>query len=99
MSVSRIELARKIAELQNLKLKEALRVVDLFFDEMTQQLVDGNGLKFSRFGNWVLRDKASRLGRNPLTGQQYEISARRVVVFNASKKIREIMTRAMRKKL
>ena len=61
-------------------------LVDSFFDEIYDNLVEGRDVKLSGFGNFILKDKKSRPGRNPKTGEEVQISARRVVTFNAGAK-------------
>ncbi|MCC3309144.1 integration host factor subunit alpha [Psychrobacter sanguinis] len=63
-------------------------LVDSFFDEIYDNLVEGRDVKLSGFGNFILKDKKSRPGRNPKTGEEVQISARRVVTFKASQKLR-----------
>lgn len=63
-------------------------LVDSFFDEIYENLVEGRDVKLSGFGNFVLKDKKSRPGRNPKTGEEVQISARRVVTFKAGQKLR-----------
>jgi integration host factor subunit alpha len=68
--------------------RESSDLVDLLFDEMKLHLSQGTQLKISAFGNFDLRDKASRPGRNPKTGEVIPVSARRVVTFKAGNKLR-----------
>ena len=63
-------------------------LVDSFFDEIYDNLVEGRDVKLSGFGNFILKDKKSRPGRNPKTGEEVQISARRVVTFKAGQKLR-----------
>jgi integration host factor subunit alpha len=72
-------------------LKEADELVDLVFETMKQALGQGEKLKVSGFGNFVLRDKRQRPGRNPQTGQPIDISARRVLTFKASPVVRRVL--------
>ncbi len=94
MAVSRNDLARKFSQMKNIKLKEALEIIDAFFEEVTEQLTQGFELKFSRFGKFKLQDKSARIGRNPLTGKEYPIQARRTAVFDAAVQFREQLTNA-----
>jgi integration host factor subunit alpha len=64
--------------------KEAAEVVEMVFDTMKDALADGRKIKISGFGNFVVRAKKQRIGRNPQTGQPIPISARRVLTFKAS---------------
>ncbi len=72
-------------------------MVDAFFDEIRIALVRGNAVKLAGFGNFVLRDKRARPGRNPKSGELVPISARRVVVFSASRNLRNIVDAAKTK--
>ena len=69
--------------------KDAKDMVDAFFDEIRSALESGRTVKLSGFGNFQLRDKAQRPGRNPKTGEEIAITARRVVTFHASQKLKE----------
>lgn len=73
---------------QNLNKHQAREVVDGFFDVIVQRLHEGHDVKLSGFGNFDLKDKAARPGRNPKTGEEVEVSARRVVTFRAGQKFR-----------
>ena len=64
--------------------KESAEIVELVFDTIKETLERGEKIKLSGFGNFVVRDKKSRVGRNPQTGQEIEISARRVLTFRPS---------------
>ncbi len=64
--------------------KEAAEVVEAVFDTMKETLADGEKIKISGFGNFVVRDKKERVGRNPQTGAPIPISARRVLTFKPS---------------
>jgi integration host factor subunit alpha len=64
--------------------KMSENIVELVFDIVKERLKNGENVKISGFGNFVLRDKKERIGRNPKTGEEAEISARRVLIFKAS---------------
>jgi integration host factor subunit alpha len=66
-------------------------MVESFFDEVRAALENGRGVKLSGFGNFQLRDKPQRPGRNPKTGEEIPISARRVVTFHASQKLKSMV--------
>ncbi|NOY24585.1 MAG: integration host factor subunit alpha [Oligoflexia bacterium] len=68
--------------------KEANGVVDDVFDIMRDALLAGDKLKISGFGNWVVRDKAARRGRNPQTNEDIIIARRRVLTFKPSQVLR-----------
>lgn len=69
--------------------REAKELVDLFFEEIRASLENNEPVKISGFGNFELRDKRQRPGRNPKTGEEVLISARRVVTFRPGQKLRE----------
>ena len=64
-------------------------LIDAFFDLIANSLVDGQDVKISGFGNFQIRTKAPRPGRNPRTGEAIPIEARRVVTFHASHKLKD----------
>ncbi len=68
--------------------QDARKLVDTFFSEISQSLADGKEVKLSGFGNFELKDKKSRPGRNPKTGEVIPVKARRVVTFKAGQKFR-----------
>src|SRR6185437_11296887 len=68
--------------------KEAADLVELVFDSIKNTLSQGQKIKISGFGNFVVREKRSRVGRNPQTGQSIEITARRVLTFRPSQVLR-----------
>lgn len=68
--------------------QDARKLVDTFFGEISQSLADGKEVRLSGFGNFELKDKKSRPGRNPKTGEVVAIKARRVVTFKAGQKFR-----------
>ncbi|UTO04496.1 integration host factor subunit alpha [Moraxella sp. FZLJ2107] len=68
--------------------QQARKLVDGFFEEISQNLADGKEVKLSGFGNFELKDKKSRPGRNPKTGESIPVEARRVVTFKAGQKLR-----------
>ena len=67
---------------------ESSQIVDQIFEEMILELVDGNSVKLSSFGSFMVRQKKERIGRNPKTKEEAVIDARRVVVFRASKELK-----------
>ncbi len=71
--------------------KEAADVVELVFDTIKETLERGEKIKISGFGNFIVRDKKSRVGRNPQTGQEIEISARRVLTFRPSQVLKNVL--------
>mgnify|MGYP001243629417 CR=1 FL=1 len=69
--------------------KEAAQIVDSLFEVMKESFEQGEKVKISGFGNFVILDKSSRVGRNPKTGQKITISARRVLTFRPSQVLKQ----------
>jgi integration host factor subunit alpha len=88
MTLTKAELADLLFEKVGLNKREAKDMVEAFFEEIRNALETGDGVKLSGFGNFQLRDKPQRPGRNPKTGQEIPITARRVVTFHASQKLK-----------
>ncbi len=86
-ALTKAELAEKLFEDLGLNKREAKDMVDLFFDEIRDSLSRNEQVKLSGFGNFDLRDKRQRPGRNPKTGEEIPISARRVVTFKPGQKL------------
>ena len=80
-ALTKAEMAEKLYEELGLNKREAKEIVEMFFEEIRAALETGNQVKLSGFGNFDLRDKRQRPGRNPKTGEEIPISARRVVTF------------------
>jgi integration host factor subunit alpha len=93
-TVTKAELADALFERLGLNKREAKDMVDGFFDEIRLALQRGESVKLSGFGNFQLRDKPQRPGRNPKTGEEIAITARRVVTFHASHKLKSTVSRA-----
>src|SRR6476469_8086050 len=75
--------------------KDAADLVELVFDQIKATLSQGQKIKISGFGNFVVREKRSRVGRNPQTGQSIEMSARRVLTFRPSQVLRAEVNAAL----
>ncbi len=88
-SLTKLELSEKLQQDLGFSRKESKDVVDSFFEEVIKALEAGEHVKISSFGNFELRDKSARPGRNPKTGEEYDIRARRVVTFRAGRKLRD----------
>ncbi|MDX2346291.1 MAG: integration host factor subunit alpha [Legionella sp.] len=67
---------------------DAKHLVEQFFEEMREKLEQGQHVKLSGFGNFILRDKTERPGRNPKTGESVSVTARRVVTFKPGTKLK-----------
>lgn len=89
MAVTKVELAEHLYKIVGLNKREAKDLIDKFFGEICLSLEKGENVKLSGFGNFHLRDKSERPGRNPKTGEAIAISARRVVTFRAGQKLKE----------
>ena len=88
-AITKAQLAEVLYEQIGLNKREAKDMVEAFFEEITTQLIAGEDIKLSGFGNFQIRTKASRPGRNPRTGEPVAIEARRVVTFHASPKLKD----------
>ena len=88
MTLTKAELADQLSEKVGLNQREAKEMVEAFFEEIRMALERGDDVKLSGFGNLQLRDKPQRPGRNPKTGEEAPVSARRVVTFHASNKLK-----------
>ena len=88
MALTKADMAEKLFEELGLNKREAKELVELFFEEIRAALESGQHVKLSGFGNFDLRDKNQRPGRNPKTGEEIPISARRVVTFRPGQKLK-----------
>ncbi len=88
MSLTKTDMAAGLFNAIGLNKKEARELVNLFFQELEASLADGEQIRLSGFGNFDLRDKKERPGRNPKTGAKVTITARRVVTFRPGNKLR-----------
>jgi len=87
MALTRVDMAESLFNELGLNKREARELVDLCFEELVACLALGEPVKLSGFGNFYLRDKKERPGRNPRTGEKVLITARRVVTFRPGKKL------------
>ena len=90
-TVTKNELSEALFDQVGLNKREAKDMVDAFYEEIRVALQSGDGVKLSGFGNFQLRDKPQRPGRNPKTGEEIPITARRVVTFRASQKLKAMV--------
>ncbi len=88
MALTKADIAVTLSREADMQQNEAKQMVDNFFEQLRLNLENGNQLKISGFGNFELKDKTSRPGRNPKTGEEVEIAPRRVVTFKAGQKLR-----------
>ncbi|BCL74561.1 hypothetical protein JHS3_02970 [Jeongeupia sp. HS-3] len=91
MTLTKADLADMLFDKVGLNKREAKDMVEAFFEEIRLSLAEGDVVKLSGFGNFQLRDKPQRPGRNPKTGEEIPISARRVVTFHASQKLKGLV--------
>jgi len=89
MTITKADLGNTLFDEVGLNKREAKDFVELFFEKIRQSLEQGTAVKLSGFGSFTLRDKTSRPGRNPKTGEEVAISARRVVTFRSSQKLKQ----------
>jgi integration host factor subunit alpha len=88
VAMTKADIVEALYEKVGFSKKEAADLVELVFDTIKSTLSQGQKIKISGFGNFVVREKRSRVGRNPQTGQSIEISARRVLTFRPSQVLR-----------
>ena len=91
MTVTKADLADLLFQKVGLNKREAKDMVESFFEEIRVKLESGESVKLSGFGNFQLRDKSQRPGRNPKTGEETPICARRVATFHPSAKLKSLV--------
>ena len=89
MSVTKADIVERVYKEAGFSKKEAADLVDLIFKVIKETLSRGEKVKISGFGNFSIRDKSTRMGRNPQTGDAMPISARRVLTFKPSQILRD----------
>jgi integration host factor subunit alpha len=87
-ALTKVELAEDIYSVLGLNKREAMDIIECFFEEIRIALERGEQIKISGFGNFDLRDKKERPGRNPKTGEVIPVASRRVVTFHAGQKLK-----------
>lgn len=88
MALTKAEVAEHLFETVGLSKRDAKDMVEMFFEEIRETLESGEQVKLSGFGNFDLRQKSERPGRNPKTGEDIPISARKVVTFRPGQKLK-----------
>ena len=88
MALTKADMAEQLFEELGINKREAKELVEAFFEEIRSSLEQGQQVKLSGFGNFDLRNKNQRPGRNPKTGEEIPISARRVVTFRPGQKLK-----------
>ena len=89
MALTKIEVVNMLNEQIGLPKVECVRIVESFFDIIKSELSNGNDVMISGFGKWMINSKKARRGRNPQTGKDLTIAARKVVTFKASPVLRD----------
>ena len=89
MTLTKAEMVEHLFDELGLNKREAKELVEMFFEEVRGALERGEGVKLSGFGNFTLRDKKQRPGRNPKSGEAIPVSARRVVTFRPGQKLKQ----------
>ncbi len=88
MALTKADTAESLFNELGLNKRESRKLVDSYFEELTATLAVGENIRLSGFGNFDLRDKVARPGRNPKTGEEIPITARRVVTFRPGQKLK-----------
>jgi len=91
MAMTKADIVEEVVKKIGFPKSQAADIVETVFETMKETLERGEKLKVSGFGNFTPRDKKTRMGRNPKTGEPMEISARRVVTFKASPVLKDKM--------
>jgi len=88
-TLTKADMVEQLYDELGLNKREAKDLVEMFFEEIRTSLGQGQSVKLSGFGNFMLRDKSQRPGRNPKTGEEIPVSARRVVTFRPGQKLKQ----------
>lgn len=94
MTLTKDRLVEVVRAKTQFSTQESKKIVELILETMKAKLEEGEEVKISGFGKWTVKEKTSRPGRNPHTGEKIEISARRVVTFHPSEKLRDAVNDA-----
>ncbi len=89
VTLTKADMVEHLYEELGLNKREAKDLVEMFFEEIRTSLGQGQNVKLSGFGNFMLRDKTQRPGRNPKTGEEIPVDARRVVTFRPGQKLKQ----------
>ncbi len=89
--MTKADIVEKVYQKIGFSKKEASELVEMVFASLKDKLCDGDKVKISGFGNFIVREKKERVGRNPQTGDQIKISARRVLTFRPSQVLKAIL--------
>jgi len=91
MAMTKIDIIQNVCDRLGFSKKDSARIVESVFDIMKDELAKGDKVKISGFGNFIVKDKNSRRGRNPQTGAEIEISARRVLTFKSGQVLKKAL--------
>lgn len=97
MTLTKADLAKYLDEQIGLTNREAKEIIELFFQYIGDALAQGQQVKISGFGNFTLHDKNERPGRNPRTGEEVPVTARRVVTFHSGQKLKARVEKSVHK--
>ena len=89
--MTKADIIEDIYEKVGISKKETSKVIETIFDSIKETLESGENVKISGFGNFTVRQKKKRRGRNPQTGEEIEISARKVITFKPSNVMKELI--------
>ncbi len=92
-TVTRSDIAETLYQEVGLSRKDSGEILDMVLEEITNDLVNGNNVKISSFGTFTVRQKNTRIGRNPKTGVEAEISSRKVISFKPSQTMRSSLNK------
>lgn len=98
MALTKADIVESLFQKVGVSKKDAADLVELVFDQLKNSLANGRKVKISGFGNFVIREKSPRMGRNPQTGERIEISARRVLTFKPSQVLRSQVNQSLESK-
>lgn len=93
MAMTKIDIVQNVTDKLGLSKRDSTRIVESVFEIMKEQLSKGNAVMISSFGNFVVKSKNARRGRNPHTGAECEISARKVLTFKSSQILRKALNK------
>ncbi|HRR40918.1 MAG TPA: integration host factor subunit alpha [Syntrophales bacterium] len=89
--MTKVDIIQNVYDRLGFSKKDAARIVESIFDIMKERLEKGEKIKISGFGNFVVKEKKARRGRNPQTGTEIEISPRKVLTFKSSQVLRKAL--------
>ena len=94
-TLTRSDLSKALQRAVGLSYRESMELVNSVLDIVSERLPSGEAVKIPSFGTFEVRGKAARVGRNPKTGEEHTVSARRAIVFRASPRLRDRIVRGM----